>query len=45
MQAPGRNALKLLSMTLMIGFMIAGWTARNQTPQDMIAGSCVTAQA
>ena len=38
----GRNAGKLLScFTLLIGFMMAGWTARKQALHDKIAGCYV----
>lgn len=38
----GRNASKLVScFTLLIGFMMAGWTARNQALHDKIAGCYV----
>lgn len=40
--AIGRNAAKLLSFaTLLIGFMMAGWTARNQAMHDKITGCYV----
>ncbi len=42
-RALGRNLLKLLScLTVMIGFMLAGWTQRKQTLHDMITGCYVT---
>lgn len=41
-QSIGRNAAKLLSaMTLMIGFMMAGWTDRKQALHDKLAACYV----
>jgi hypothetical protein len=42
-RALGRNLLKILSCaTLMIGFMMAGWTQRKQALHDKIADCLVT---
>jgi len=39
-----RNLLKVVSvLTLMIGFMLAGWTRRKQALHDMIARCLVVA--
>lgn len=44
-EAAGRNLLKILSAaTLLIGFMMAGWTRRKQSLHDKIAGSYVLAE-
>jgi uncharacterized RDD family membrane protein YckC len=43
--AAGRNLLKILSaVTLLIGFMMAGWTKRKQALHDMIVGAYVIAE-
>jgi uncharacterized RDD family membrane protein YckC len=43
--AAGRNVLKILScLTLMIGFMMAGWTKRKQALHDKIMGTYVVVE-
>jgi uncharacterized RDD family membrane protein YckC len=45
LRALGRNAAKLLSfITLLIGFMMAGWTRRKQALHDMVA-ECLIVKA
>lgn len=45
-RAFGRNILKILScVTLLIGFMMAGWTQKKQALHDMIADCLVTKRA
>jgi len=42
-RAAGRNASKLVSAaTLMIGFLMAGWTRKKQALHDIISDCCVT---
>ncbi|MGB8355591.1 MAG: protein kinase, partial [Chthoniobacteraceae bacterium] len=42
-RATGRNISKIVScLTLMIGFMMAGWTKRKQALHDIMAGCYVT---
>lgn len=44
-QSFGRNLLKIVSaITLFIGFMMAGWTARKQALHDKLAGCLVVRQ-
>ena len=45
-RAAGRNAAKLLSVaTLMIGFLMAGWTRKKQALHDIVSDCCVTGPA